>query len=115
LTVLFLLFLVYLQTSVLLDTRRHTRELQTQRELADKAEASRFTELRSFLEAELHKLAEQSGGSQATMVTKLDHVQEDLRALITQTENSLSAYIGELEDRIQRTIENVKAGSERPI
>jgi hypothetical protein len=49
------------------------------------------------------------------MVTKLDHVQEDLRALITQTENSLSAYIGELEDRIQRTIENVKAGSERPI
>ena len=43
LTALFLVFVVYLQTSVLLETRRHARELQTQRELADQAEASRFT------------------------------------------------------------------------
>jgi energy-coupling factor transporter transmembrane protein EcfT len=114
LTVLFLLFLVYLQTSALLDTRRHTRELQTQRELADKAEASRFTELQAFLEAELRKLAEQWGGSQATMAAKLDKVHEDLGALITQTENSLSAYIGELDDRVQRTIENAKPGPEGP-
>ena len=36
LTVLFLLYLVYLHTSVLLESRRQSRELQGQRELADK-------------------------------------------------------------------------------
>ena len=101
-TLLFLLFVVYLQTSVHLDTRRHTRELQGQRELADKAEASRFTELRAFLETELRKLAEQSGAAQANMAARLDQVQRELGAAILQTENSLSAYIGELEDRLHR-------------
>ncbi len=104
-TLLFLLFVVYLQTSVHLDTRRHTRELQGQRELADKAEASRFTELRAFLETELRKLAEQSGTAQANMAARLDQVQRDLGVTISQTENSLSAYIGELEDRMHRTDE----------
>ena len=101
-TLLFLLFVVYLQTSVHLDTRRHTRELQGQRELADKAEASRFTELRAFLETELRKLAEQSGAAQAQLTARLDQVQRELGAAILQTENSLSAYIGELEDRLHR-------------
>ena len=101
-TVLFLLFVVYMQTSVHLETRRHTRELQGQRELADKAEASRFTELRAFLEAELRKLAGQTGESQAQLTARLDQVQRELGATILQTENSLSAYIGELEDRMHR-------------
>ncbi|MDO8457231.1 MAG: LapA family protein, partial [Burkholderiaceae bacterium] len=39
----FLVFLVYLQASILLEARRHARELQANRGLADKAEASRFT------------------------------------------------------------------------
>ena len=56
LTSLFLGFVVYLQTSALLETRRHSRELQASRELADQAEASRFNELRKFLEVELLKL-----------------------------------------------------------
>src|SRR5438128_12614680 len=52
LTALFLVFALYLQTSVLFETRRHAREIHANRELADQAEASRFTALRSFLEAE---------------------------------------------------------------
>ena len=102
LVVLFLLYLAYLQTSVLLDTRRHAREMQSQRDLADQAEASRFTELRAFLETELRKLAGQSGEAHASLTARLDQVQRDLDATIAQSENSLSAYIGELEDRMQR-------------
>jgi uncharacterized integral membrane protein len=41
-TVFFLFFLAYLQTSVLIETRRHGRELEAQRQLAEQAEASRF-------------------------------------------------------------------------
>jgi uncharacterized integral membrane protein len=73
LTALFLLYVVYLQTTVLLETRRHAKELQAQRELADQAEASRFTELRTYLETRLGEM-----------------------------ENSLSADIGELRDRLDR-------------
>jgi len=65
LTVLFLVFVAYLQTTVILEARRHTHELQEQRQLADQAEASRFTELRGFLETELRKLGEQSVESRA--------------------------------------------------
>jgi len=70
---LFLFYLVYLQSTVLLEHRRHARELEAQRELADQAEASRFTELRTLLEARLDQL-----------------------------ENSLAASIGDLADRLGR-------------
>ena len=73
LTALFLTYLVYLQTSVLLEARRHARELQAQRELADQAEASRFTELRSYLDRRLQEI-----------------------------ENSLGAQLGEMRDRLDR-------------
>lgn len=53
LTVIFLVHAVYLQGTVLLDTRRHSKELQVNRELADKAEASRFTALQEFISTEL--------------------------------------------------------------
>ena len=105
LMVLFLLYLVYLHTSVLLESRRQSRELQGQRELADKAEASRFTELRAFLETELRKLADQTAAAQTGTTARLDQIQRELGATIAQTENSLSAYIGELEDRMERTNE----------
>ena len=42
LTVMFLVYIVYLQSSMLVESRRFTRELQAQRELAENAEASRF-------------------------------------------------------------------------
>jgi hypothetical protein len=106
LTIMFLVYVVYLQTSVLLDSRRHTRQLQEQRELADKAEASRFTELRTFLETEMRNLAQQSVAAQSTLSARLDQAQRELSASIAQTENSLSAYIGELDDRVQRSGSN---------
>ena len=39
----FLAYVLGLQGSVLMDNRRHSKEMQAQRELAGKAEASRFT------------------------------------------------------------------------
>jgi len=56
LTALFLGYVAYLQTTVILEWRRHAKELQTQRERADQAEASRFTELRAHLDTRLTEL-----------------------------------------------------------
>ncbi len=56
---LFLVFVTYLQTSVLIEGRRHARELEAQRELAERSEASRYTELRQLFQTELHQLSNQ--------------------------------------------------------
>lgn len=102
LTVLFLVFLVYLQTSVIIEARRSARELRTQRELAERAETSRFTELRSFLEAEMPKLAGQGANLSIDVQTRLDQLDQNVRSSIEQAGNTLAAYIGELEDRLER-------------
>jgi hypothetical protein len=107
--VLFLVFIVYLQTTVLLETRRHARALDAQRQLADQAEASRFTELRAFLQAELGRLPGKGDAAQAELLARLERAESELRAAIEQSGNTLAAYIGELEDRLERG-----AGAEVP-
>lgn len=99
--VLFLAYLVYLQSSMLLEARRNARELQANRGLADKAEASRFTELRGFLDLELKKLANLDAESKSALLNRIDTLDQGLRLTIEQTGNSLSAQIGELEDRLE--------------
>jgi len=102
LTGLFLVFALYLQTSSLLETRRHARELQANRELAGQAEASRFTELRSFLDAELKREADLNIESRTAVLSRLDQLEHDLRSTIEESVNTLSAYFEELEDRLEK-------------
>jgi uncharacterized integral membrane protein len=94
------LFLV--QTTVLFDARQHAKELQSNRKLADQAEASRFTELRSFLELELRKQLDQDGHSRAAVLTRIDQMEATLRLVVEQSGNSLAAALGELEDRLDK-------------
>lgn len=102
LTAMFLVFIAYLQASLLIDTRRHTREMQTQRALAEQAEASRFTDLRNFMEAEMRKLVEQVAESKTAVETRLDQFERNLHTAVEETGNTLAAYIGEFEDRLER-------------
>ena len=96
----FLVYIVYLQTTVLLDSRQHAKELQSNRKLADQAEASRFTELRSFLDVELKRQLAQDAESRAALLTRLDQLDHELRSVVEQSGNSLAASLGELEDRL---------------
>jgi hypothetical protein len=104
LTVLFLVFIVYLQTSVLLESRRYAKELQAQRELADHAEASRFTELRQFLETELAALRGAHQSSVESVNARIDVAERALRDEMEQNANSLSAHVGEVEDKLDRAL-----------
>jgi uncharacterized integral membrane protein len=96
----FLIYIVYMQTGVVLELRRQARALEAQRELADRAEASRFTELREYLGTELTALrtAGQPGNE---LQLKLDQLQRELREEIHASGNTLAAYIGELEERLE--------------
>lgn len=102
LTLLFLIYVVYLQSSALVESRRFSRELQAQREIADHAEASRFNQLQSFLTAEMGQLAQQTLEAKTATLAKLDEVERDLRTAIEQSANTLAAYLGEIEDRFDR-------------
>jgi len=115
LTLLFLIYLVYLQATALMESRQYSRELKNQRELADRAEESRFTELRSSLETELRRIANQMADSNTAMNTRLDGLAHDLRSAIEQSTNSLSAYIGEIEDRLERTGGRLKENPTRDL
>ncbi|MES2228459.1 MAG: LapA family protein [Pseudomonadota bacterium] len=84
LCVLFTVWVIALQAGSLMEARRQTRELQAQRDLADRAEASRFTELRTELMA------------------RLDRLQGESRLAIEESANSVAAHIGQLEDRLDR-------------
>jgi len=91
LSILFIAYVIYLQSSVLLETRRHTKEMQVQRDLADKAEASRFTELRNFLEAQENTHMSRNAERHAALIARVE-----------QLENTLAAHVGQLEDRLDR-------------
>ena len=102
LTAFFLLYILALQTSVLLESRRLTKQLQTQRDLADQAEQSRFTDLHGYLKTEMEQLNRRQVEQQTLIAARLDALQRDISLRVEQTENAVAAQVGELDDRLQR-------------
>ncbi len=84
LAIVFAVYVAYLQSTALLESRRLHKDLDAQRALAQQAEASRLTELRTALE------------------TRLDQLDRSLHARLEQSDNSSAAYLGQLEDRLER-------------
>jgi uncharacterized integral membrane protein len=73
--IVFVWWAVAMQARALMDSRRMTKDLQAQRDLADKAEASRFTELRAHLDtglAQVQRSVEAQGNSLAAQMAQLD-------------------------------------------
>jgi uncharacterized integral membrane protein len=94
LALVILAFAIYVgiwQGTILMDYRRQSKELQTQRTLADDAEASRFTELSTLLRDEMSKLDK-----------RLEAALDALRGEVRDTEHSIAATLGEMDDKIQR-------------
>lgn len=100
--VVFGAYALAVQTASLLETRAHAKEMKNQRELADKAESSRFTELRSLIERIESDSQARANQSQQLVQEQLLSVQRELRIAIENSGNTLAAYMGELEDRIER-------------
>ena len=86
--VAFAVYIAVWQARLLLEARRQAKELQAQRTLADQAEASRFTELRSYLETRLGALDQRLAQAEST-----------LRKEVQDSGNSLAAYLGEIDER----------------
>lgn len=99
---LFLLYIVFQQAGVIMEARRNSKELKSQRELADKAEASRFTDLRTYLEGELAKLHERAEADKAQAQARINQLEQRLLERLEESTQSLSACIGEVDDKLDR-------------
>ena len=99
-TVIFLASTLYMQSKNMMESRNLSRELTTQRELADKAEASRFTELRAYLEEQTLAAQRRESALGTVLADRFAQQQQVLLARLEQSDNTLSAHMGQLEERL---------------
>ena len=90
------------QSAALAESRGYRRDLDAQRKLADQAEASRFTELRTYLTSEMARTEQRFVDTQNMVIARVDQLERSLRTAIEHQGNSVAATIGELDDRIER-------------
>jgi len=95
-------YVLWLRTATLVDMRRQAKELDTQRALADSAETSRLTELRAHMDAEGERQRALAGEAQAAIVARLEALERTLLDSLGETANSLAAYVGEVDEKLDR-------------
>lgn len=100
---IFLATTLYIQSTNLLESRQHTKELNAQRELADKAEASRFTELHRYLQTQSEAAINREAANATVLAERLAQTQTALMQRLEQSDRSTAAYLGEIEDRMERS------------
>ena len=97
---LFLLYALTLRTNMLIESRRYNQELQAQRKLAETAEASRLSELRTQVEHEfaaVHTTIGELGG-------QVEHNALTMKQSLDEAANGLAALVGEMDDKIDRVL-----------
>ena len=88
-----------------MELRRVNKQLQQARELAQKAEQSRFTELKNEMQKQMLELQNQSASRHASIMAAVNGLQAAVDESAQDTVNSLSASVGEVEDRLTQLVE----------
>jgi uncharacterized integral membrane protein len=89
-----------LRTQHLVESRQHAKALHAQRELADKAEASRFTDLRQMLDVHLRESRQRDTLASTEMDKALAQHQRELRNQLEQMYHLLTGRLTEIERRL---------------
>jgi uncharacterized integral membrane protein len=98
---LFLLLGAVARTHSLVESRQHHRTLEQQRELADKAEASRFTELRTYMDQQLRDIRDRDGLLRTEYEKSALASQRELRSGLDQMMRTVMARLDGIEDRLE--------------
>ena len=93
------------QAALSMELRRVNKQLQQARELAQKAEQSRFTELKNEMQKQMLELQNQSASRHASIMAAVNGLQAAVDESAQDTVNSLSASVGEVEDRLTQLVE----------
>lgn len=105
--VIFALAAGTMRTQGLLESRHHFKELEAQRALADKAEASRFTDLRQHLDTQLRELRDRDAIAATEMEKARMENQREIRTQLEQINRTVSARLNELEHRLESRFERM--------
>ena len=106
-TLAFLISAATMRTHSLVETRHHHKTLEAQRALADKAEASRFTELRTHLDTQLRELRQRDAIAATEFEKAMVGSQRDLRTHLDQMQRTIAARLAELETRLDTRFERM--------
>ena len=98
--VAFLVSTAHMQTVNLLENRQHAKELQAQRDLADKAEASRFNDLRQHMDAQLGEIHQRDSLAGAELEKAVAQGQRELRSQLELMNKALATRLAEIEGRL---------------
>lgn len=101
----FLVSSAHMQTVNLLDNRQHSKELQAQRDLADKAEASRFTDLRQHLDAQMREIHQRETMAASELEKAVAAGQRELRTQLELINRTLATRLAEIESRVDARAE----------
>ena len=103
-----------IRTQALVDSRTHHKTLEAQRALADNAEASRFTELRQHLDAQLRELRERDAIAATEFQKAMVGSQRELRTQLELMNRTLAARLNELDGRLGNAPAAAAAVAARP-
>jgi hypothetical protein len=101
---LFIVYALYLHAAELLRTRRLHKDMEVQKNLVEKSESSRFTELRAFMDEQFALQRQRDAETLAAVKTRSAANMQDDRTWMEEVHNGLSAQLGQLEDRLDRLL-----------
>lgn len=88
------------ESRYLLDHRRHSRALQAQRELAERAEVSRFTDLREHLDTQMRDSRHREQVVATEVERRVVTSHEELREHVDRMFNALLSRLSDIESRL---------------
>ena len=103
------------ESRYLLEHRRHSRALQAQRELAEKAEASRFTDLRQHLDSHLRETRQRDTIVATEFEKTVMQSQRDMQRQLDQLNHTLATRLGEIEGRLPARDVRVAPAEPAPV
>jgi len=92
----FLIGSAYMETRYRLAAHRNSKILDAQRDLADKAEASRFTELRTYLESQTALGVQREIATTTRLEAAVHQDRRDILAAMDRLSTMLAAYSGQV-------------------
>lgn len=107
-TAIYLISSAAAHTRNLMESRQHQRALQAQRDLAERAEASRFTDLRTQLDNHLRDTRQRDTQAASEVSQAMERIQRDLRNQGEQIQRALAMRLGEMEARLEARLDTAR-------
>lgn len=101
LTLLVVAYALLLRTSWLMESHRLNRQVEEQRELAEKAESSRIIALQEMLDREFENLKVSLQNVGEAGVARTESAERLLAKTIEDSGNSVMAHLGYLDDKLK--------------